>query len=57
MKKNKLFVSLLASGMLAVSPLMAQDVVKLTTSKAAGESVTLKLNQFKHGATVGSTKN
>lgn len=52
MKKNKLFVSLLASGMLAVSPLMAQDVVKLTTSKAAGESVTLKLNQFKHGATV-----
>lgn len=52
MKKNKLFVSLLASGMLAVTPLMAQDVVKLTTSKAAGESVSLKLNQFKHGATV-----
>ena len=52
MKKNKLFVSLLASGMLAISPVMADDVVTLSTSKKVGETVTLQLNQLKHGATV-----
>lgn len=52
MKKNQLFVSLLAAGMLATSPVMADDVVKLTTSKQAGETVTLQLNQLKRGATV-----
>ena len=44
MKKNKLFVSLLAAGMLAISPAMADDVVKLTTSKTAGETVSLQIN-------------
>ena len=52
MKKNQLFVSLLTAGMLAISPVMADDVVTLTTSKQAGETVTLQLNQLKHGATV-----
>lgn len=52
MKKNRLFVSLLASGMLCLSPAMADDVVKLTTGKAIGESVTLQVNQLKKGATV-----
>lgn len=52
MKKNQLFVSLLTAGMLAVSPAWADDVVTLTTSKKAGETVTLQLNQLKHGATV-----
>lgn len=52
MKKNRLFVSLFASGLLFVAPAMAQDVVKLTTSKAIGESVTLQVNQLKKGATV-----
>jgi len=40
---------------LAVSvfvPALAQDVVKLTTGKAAGEKVTLQLNQLSRGATV-----
>lgn len=52
MKKNKLFVSLLAAGMLAISPAMADDVVKITTSKQAGETVTLQVNQLGSGATV-----
>lgn len=33
-------------------PTWAQDVVKLTTDKAAGEQVTLQLNQLSRGATV-----
>ena len=45
MKKNKLFVSLLAAGMLAISPVMADDVVTLTTSKSVGQAITLKINQ------------
>ena len=52
MNKNKLFVSLLAAGMLATSPIMADDVVTLTTNKSVGETITLKLNQLKHGATI-----
>ncbi len=52
MKKDKLFVSLLAAGMLAVSPALADDVVKITTNKQAGETVTLQVNQLKSGATV-----
>lgn len=50
MKKNKLFVSLLASGMLAISPAMAQDVVSFTTSKQIGETVTLQVNQPSSGS-------
>lgn len=50
MKKNKLFVSLLASGMLAISPAMAQDVVSFTTSKQIGETVTLQVNQPASGS-------
>ena len=45
MKKNKLFVSLLAAGMLVISPAMADDVVKISTNKQAGETVTLQVNQ------------
>ncbi len=52
MKKDKLFVSLLAAGMLAVSPALADDVVKITTNKQAGETVTLQVNQLKGGAKV-----
>lgn len=52
MKKNKLFVSLLAAGMLAISPAMADDVVKITTNKQAGETVTLQVNQLGSGSTV-----
>ena len=52
MKKNKLFVSLLAAGMLAISPAMADDVVKITTNKATGETVTLQLNHARKGYTV-----
>lgn len=52
MKKNKLFVSLLAAGMLVISPAMADDVVKISTNKQAGETVTLQVNQLGSGATV-----
>lgn len=52
MKKDKLFVSLLAAGMLAVSPALADDVVKITTNKQAGETVTLQVNQLKGGVKV-----
>ncbi len=45
MKKNKLMVSLLAVGMLATLPATAEDVVKITTSKQAGETLTLQINQ------------
>ena len=44
MKKNKLFVSLLAAGMLVISPAMADDVVKISTNKQAGETVSLQVN-------------
>lgn len=52
MKKNKLFVSLLAAGMLAISPVMADDVVTLTTSKSVGQAITLKINQPEEAITV-----
>lgn len=53
MKRHLLFASLLATGMLCITPAMAQDqVVKLTTSKATGEKVTLRVNQVKKGVTV-----
>lgn len=52
MKKNKLFVSLLAAGMLAISPAMADDIVKISTNKQAGETVTLQVNQLGSGATI-----
>lgn len=52
MKKNKLFVSLLAAGMLAISPAMADDVVKIATNKQVGETVSLQVNQLGSGATV-----
>ncbi len=45
MKKNQLFVSLLAAGMFAALPVSAEDVVKLTTSKQTGETLTLQVNQ------------
>lgn len=45
MKKNQLFVSLLAAGMLAISPAMADDMVRFTTNKSIGETIILKLNQ------------
>lgn len=45
MKKNQLFVSLLAAGMLAISPVMADDMVRFTTNKSIGETIILKLNQ------------
>lgn len=53
MKRQLLYASLLMAGMLCVSPMSAQDqVVKLTTSKAKGEKVTLRVNQVKKGVTV-----
>lgn len=51
MKKNRLFLSMLALGLLA-APAMADDTVTLTTGKAVGETVTLQVNQLKRGATV-----
>lgn len=45
MKKNKLIVSLLAAGCLAALPASADNVVKITTSKLAGETLTLQVNQ------------
>jgi len=52
MKKNQPLLSLLALGMLAVAPVTADDVVKLTTTKATGESISLQVNQLSKGATV-----
>lgn len=53
MKKNRLFVSLLAAGLIGVAPAMAQtQVVKLTTGLAAGQPVTLMVNQTSDGVTV-----
>lgn len=52
MKKNKLFVSMLAAGLLSLAPAQAQDVVKLTTGKAIGETVSLQVNQLKSGVVV-----
>ncbi len=53
MKRNLLFVSLLAAGLLSVSPALAQDqTIKLTTAKAVGETLTLQVNQVKGGVTV-----
>ncbi len=53
MKRNLLFVSLLAAGLLSVSPALAQDqTVKFTTAKAVGETITLQVNQVKGGVTV-----
>lgn len=52
MKKNKLFVSMLAAGLLSLAPAHAEDVVKLTTGKAIGETVSLQVNQLKSGVIV-----
>lgn len=53
MKRNLLFVSLLAAGLISVTPALAQDqTVKLTTAKAVGATITLKVNQAKGGVTV-----
>ena len=53
MKRSKLLVALLTVGSLSVSPLLAQDqVITLTTSKAVGEQVVLRVNQLRHGVTV-----
>lgn len=52
MNKKRLYVSLLASGLLTLVPAMAQDVVKLTTNKASGQTLSVELNQLKKGATV-----
>ena len=53
MKRHLLNASLLAAGMLCATSAMAQDqVVKLTTSKAQGETLTFRVNQVKKGVTV-----
>lgn len=53
MKRHLLNVSLLAAGMLCGATAMAQDqVVKITTSKAQGETLTFRVNQVKKGVTV-----
>ncbi len=53
MKRNLLFVSLLAAGLISVTPALAQDqTVKLTTAKAVGATITLQVNQVKGGVTV-----
>lgn len=52
MKRKILQISVLSLFALAFSPSQAQDMVKLTTSKTAGEQVTLQLNQLSRGATV-----
>lgn len=53
MKKTRLFVSLLAAGLLSIAPAAAQtQVVKLTTAKAVGATMTLKVNQLINGVTV-----
>lgn len=53
MKQNRLFIMLLACGMLPLAPAAsAQDVVKLTTGKPAGETVSLQLNKLTSGVTV-----
>ena len=53
MKRNLLFVSLLAAGLISVGPALAQDqTIKLTTAKTVGETVTLQVNQVKNGVTV-----
>lgn len=43
---------MLASGMMAVTPMMGEDTVKLTTSKAVGETVSFELNQPKQDVIV-----
>ena len=53
MKRHLLYASLLTAGVLCASQGMAQDqVVTLTTAKANGEKVTLRVNQLKKGVTV-----
>ena len=53
MKRSKLFVTLLAAGMLSLSTAMAQtQVIKLTTAKEAGQAVTFSVNNVKGGVTV-----
>lgn len=43
---------MLASGMMAVTPMMGEDTVKLTTGKAVGATVSFELNQPKQDVTV-----
>jgi len=52
MKRKKLLVFMMSLAVSVFVPALAQDVVKLTTGKAAGEKVTLQLNQLSRGATV-----
>lgn len=52
MKKTKLITATMLALLTAGMPLMADDVVKLTTASAAGEQVTLELNSHKKGFTV-----
>lgn len=52
MKSKKSLIILLSWIIFASPSIIAQDVVKLTTSKAAGETVNLQLNQLRKGATI-----
>lgn len=53
MIQNKLFVSMLAVGLLLTTPALAADqVVKMTTAKSVGETITLLVNQVSAGVTV-----
>ena len=52
MKKKQLLASLFLASLAAPGAVMAQDVVKFTTAKTQGETVSVTLNQLKHGAVV-----